>query len=369
MSHFTVLVIGDNPEKQLAPYHEFECTGTDDQYVQDIDQTDELRAEYEASSERKLKDPNGNLHEPHDDQFYRDPTEEEIAKHGIKMGTGGNSEIFWYSKDWGDGKGYRAKIKFIPEGYEQVEVKTSESETFAQWLKDYHGRSEVAFGSEPDLADEHKYGYTLLDEAGEVLKTIDRTNPNRKWDWWTIGGRWTGFFKLKEGAQGEAGRPGLMTGPAEKGWVDQCRKDAIDIEGTIQAKISRRMESYRAFHAILNGREIPSWETTREKHQGDIEAARTEYASHPVVHELRKAHFFDWDDLNMPEGQFIEGERKDAIRTFAVVKDGKWYEKGEMGWWGVVHEEMDANEWRDKFAELFDSLPGDTLLTIVDCHI
>jgi hypothetical protein len=28
MSHFTVLVIGDNPEEQLAPYHEFECTET-----------------------------------------------------------------------------------------------------------------------------------------------------------------------------------------------------------------------------------------------------------------------------------------------------------------------------------------------------
>lgn len=26
MSHFTVLVIGDDPELQLAPYHEYECT-------------------------------------------------------------------------------------------------------------------------------------------------------------------------------------------------------------------------------------------------------------------------------------------------------------------------------------------------------
>ncbi len=27
MSHFTVLVVGDNVEEQLAPFHEFECTG------------------------------------------------------------------------------------------------------------------------------------------------------------------------------------------------------------------------------------------------------------------------------------------------------------------------------------------------------
>ena len=31
MSHYTVLVIGDDPEKQLAPFHEFGCTGIDDE--------------------------------------------------------------------------------------------------------------------------------------------------------------------------------------------------------------------------------------------------------------------------------------------------------------------------------------------------
>jgi hypothetical protein len=46
MSHFVVLVIGDNVEQQLAPYHEFECTGRDDQYVVDIDITEEVRNEY-----------------------------------------------------------------------------------------------------------------------------------------------------------------------------------------------------------------------------------------------------------------------------------------------------------------------------------
>jgi hypothetical protein len=35
MSHFTVMVIGDNVDEQMAPYHEFECTGDDNEYVQD----------------------------------------------------------------------------------------------------------------------------------------------------------------------------------------------------------------------------------------------------------------------------------------------------------------------------------------------
>ena len=44
MSHFTVLVVGEDADKQLAPYHEFECTGVDDQYILDIDITDEARS-------------------------------------------------------------------------------------------------------------------------------------------------------------------------------------------------------------------------------------------------------------------------------------------------------------------------------------
>lgn len=55
MSHFAVLVIGENPEKQLAPYHEFECTGLNDQYVQSVDETEEFKAQMaEVISEKNM---------------------------------------------------------------------------------------------------------------------------------------------------------------------------------------------------------------------------------------------------------------------------------------------------------------------------
>jgi hypothetical protein len=50
MSHFAVLVIGDNPEAQLAPYHEFECTGKNDQYVQDLDETADMHKGFEKAT-------------------------------------------------------------------------------------------------------------------------------------------------------------------------------------------------------------------------------------------------------------------------------------------------------------------------------
>ena len=50
MSHFTVLVIGEEPELQLAPYHEFECTGEVDEYVQSIDKLDEATESFANST-------------------------------------------------------------------------------------------------------------------------------------------------------------------------------------------------------------------------------------------------------------------------------------------------------------------------------
>ena len=61
--------------------------------------------------------------------------------------------------------------------------------------------------------------------------------------------------------------------------------------------------------------------------------------------------------------------RSRALSTHAVVKDGVWYEKGAMGMWAVVHDEIDGQEWESRFSELLESLPDATRLTIVDCHI
>ena len=49
--------------------------------------------------------------------------------------------------------------------------------------------------------------------------------------------------------------------------------------------------------------------------------------------------------------------------------DGQWYERGQMGWWGIVKNEKDADTWGKEFNLLIDSLPDDTLLSAYDCHI
>ena len=63
----------------------------------------------------------------------------------------------------------------------------------------------------------------------------------------------------------------------------------------------------------------------------------------------------DWDKTGTP---------------FAFVDSyGRWYEKGEMGWWGIVSNEKDKGVFDEMFKKFVTKLDEDTKVTAVDCHI
>lgn len=67
MSHFSVLVISPTELTTetlgaiLQPWHEFECTGKDDQYVQDVDITEEALSSYHSDTMDMLRSPEGEV--------------------------------------------------------------------------------------------------------------------------------------------------------------------------------------------------------------------------------------------------------------------------------------------------------------------
>ncbi len=86
---------------------------------------------------------------------------------------------------------------------------------------------------------------------------------------------------------------------------------------------------------------------------------------------------WDWYEIGGRwDGYF--GQRKNVIKakhikkiepTFAVVHDGQWYERGEMGWWAVVSNEKSPEAWEAQFEAIINSLEPDDEVTLVDCHI
>lgn len=393
MSHFVVIVVGENPEDQLAPYHEFECTGKVDQYVESVDQTEEVRKEYAEHTRAMVRAPNGEVVSAYDDQFYRDPTPEETAKIGPIAGSGGGRGMSWSSRDWGDGRGYRTKIHDL-QGAEEVQVATNEVMTFREFVDYQYEREVLDPGQEPDLHGVHKFGWVEVDAAGEVVKVIDRTNPRRKWDWYELGGRWHGYFPLKRVGASAAvdltrftnmeggtqptdrallGRPGVFKNEPKANTCDQCCWGYVDIERARNEAGQAAREHFAEWRASFEKYERPvSWAEVHEKmFPGDIDKARSFYNGQPAIKSFKKNSIFGCPvkDIGFDEEAHVERARKLALVPFAILKDGKWHERGEMGWWGTVRDEKNPDSWEQQVQALFDDLAPETLVSAYDCHI
>ncbi len=161
------------------------------------------------------------------------------------------------------------------------------------------------------------------DAEGNPLTTY---NKNSKWDWYSVGGRWEGYFTLKDGTKS-----------------DSARKGDIDFK----AMSDERTEAAAA-----------RWDKAVKTCNGDNETDKNKrYWEYDINEEQWKAG----------KDAYIESARKTAINTFAVVKDGEWFEKGNMGWFACVTNEN--KQWPDEFESLLTGVPDDEILTLLDCHI
>ena len=325
MSHFTVLVVGKNWESQLEPFWELDLPEEElknDSRAEFRDTTDEDLERYNTGTIRKVIMPDGIMLDTWDESFKVEN-----------------------NKGWKEEK--------IPPELEQRDVPFKELYlTFESFMKNYNQQ-------EPN--ENGKYGYYY--------------NPNAKWDWYSMGGRWSGFFKLKDGSKPILGRPGVFNNdPEDFGEgirADQALKGDIDFDGMRKEYTKTQLEHYDEFHKILNGREFPIWDEVFKRYGKEkMKEARDEYWSNPVIKDLQTANFhFDFEVFLVPREEYESMSYHSSVTTYSILMNGTWYEKGQMGWWGMAANEKSQDNWNMEFSNLIDSLPDDTLLTIVDCHI
>ena len=243
----------------------------------------------------------------------------------------------------------------VEEGYKDVDK--NEYPTLAAYAEDY-------------------YGYEVDKETGEYGYW---ENPNKKWDWWVLGGRWSGKLLLKPGAEGEIGDSGFFGPEAKPGYVDQAKKKDIDFDGMMEgAAIDAREQFAKVMKALKGITEKPkTWSQIRSESE-TIEKAREVYHSQPAIVALREAKLRSYANCEIEhyhlheddsEDKYVNDCRCKAVQTFAVLIDGKWYERGEMGWFGVVSDEKLRYDWSAQFTDIIDSISEDAILSIVDCHI
>lgn len=162
-------------------------------------------------------------------------------------------------------------------------------------------------------------------------------NPNSRWDWYQIGGRWNGYLFTTEGKK-----------------TNVCMKGNIDFEARKRSVVQDNKALYKKYHEVAS-------------QYSDVccDAAKTAFIDAGIYIGWSYQH----KDFHVSESVFA---REDApacsfCTPFAAVVNGQWYEKGEMGWWGVVSNEKDT--WQGDFEKLMNTISYDDYIVVVDCHI
>ncbi len=281
MSHYQVLVIGENPEEQLKPYDE-------------------------------------NIELP---EYKTELVSEEEKKSFL--------DVYTKSKK---GRDYGAKNK----KEEKENSKLSFEELYKAHGEDWNGRTWK----------KHSNGEWWGDST---------YNPKSKWDWFEIGGRWAGSLKLKKDVKkSDYDEPNFSWGWDEKakkeilkeGLVDSAKKEDIDF--------SMDKEVYK--------RSLRFWELKVEEKK-------------PKNKKEEEMMEFSWDKKEYYIKKYKDKETyarlESSFSAYVVLKDGVWFESGQMGWFGCggATPEEEGKFQEDFYDKFIKDLPNETLITIVDCHI
>ncbi len=186
---------------------------------------------------------------------------------------------------------------------------------------------------------DRKYLEFEEDEDGSYDEEVGKTgwwqNPNAKWDWYRIGGRWISMLIPKKntksvGVVGDAG----MFSSAKLGRFDSMLVSDIDFE-------AMRQEAMK---------DLTPYDKLMEESYYLKEYLKKKYPN-------EEAYILD----------------STTFSTYAAVTpDGVWHSKGTMGWFGFGSDTVESsNEFRDSYREKFiePAIKNGWYMTIVDCHI
>jgi hypothetical protein len=399
MSHFSVLVrvpghIKENElesyiTKMMIPYKEYGCGEKDDeaskQYIEFHDEEDKYLKEYKTKTSEMIRLASGEQLCCYDDSFKN-------PKHRDTL-----LDITERTERW-----------VYPKDSKKIKVRhTKRFATFEEFMKGWHGsdnRDKV----------KNRYGYWQ--------------NPNKKWDWWTIGGRWTGHLKLDydpaadvdnyrrcmicggTGSRGDivysdsdtwarqptaAGHPVIGTG------CNGCHGTGFDMSWNLKPvgnylRINQlnwrdiRDKTYQAvqnfydqWEELCNGKEFPPFSGPRSlaldlgllDYKSTKELTGTEWKVIPWDKEdtPKKERRNRCDVLKPTTKEWLLENAFDyfiPIGSYARLDDTGWQSKGEMGWFGCSHDTVESvKEHSQGLVTWLKNGEQMDWLVVVDCHI
>lgn len=191
------------------------------------------------------------------------------------------------------------------------------------WMREYLN----AFSDEELFKIEIKEIKENINKDGDEYSTY---NPDSKWDWYEVGGRWSGLLISK---------------------VDGKEYNSLQIKDWDYDVFNTDELHYycRFWDVVVDGAEP----TKEEKEEHVFGLYNREYY-------LKKYG---------SKSNFIKCMC--TFSTYALLTpDGEWFAPGKMGWFGCSHAEPeDEFKWERDYIDLIKTFDPEYYVTIVDCHI
>lgn len=233
-----------------------------------------------------------------------------------------------------------------------------------EWTSGKNQYGEIALGDYEDLA-VYAQEYHGYDFREDIQQFGFWNNPNAKWDWYSVGGRWNGLLKLKKG-----------------GTTNQCLAEEIDWNAMEAKQRTRKENEWDVFHKHWDKNIWADLHPT----PSELETYTDWQKRNPQLNDIIPsiAHYvfannafkeMDWLTWGLNDVRRLVNETREEYSrakalTYAFIDtEGEWYQKGEMGWWGMSDEEKGTDNFDKAFWEMVNGLHPSVLVSVVDCHI
>lgn len=173
-------------------------------------------------------------------------------------------------------------------------------------------------------------------------------NPNSKWDWYVLGGRWDGFLLDTSGNR-----------------VNTGKKKDMDFYYMMNEAGKKAGELYDKVMAIWHG--LPAQypiDHFRNKATGQVD--RAAYNKQPRLVALETSReagsglYVNADDFLVDRDTYVENAKINRICTYAFLDKDGWVDKYDV---------KEDNKWNDVFLKKLKAIEPDSTISVFDCHV
>lgn len=207
-------------------------------------------------------------------------------------------------------------------------------------------------------------------------------NPNAKWDWYVIGGRWGGMLPVRAGAKrgvGDSHSMGETDDQRKPTRADYTRIADIDMDAVASQAQEEADKFWGEWVEFCDGKTFPGFDGPRDAahRMGLIDCKDATELTGNEWRTIKWGHqntpgvdrFDVLKEIDRDAAIALHKRMRGPLRPYAYLDGEGWHAPGRMGWWGISSDNAEQlGKYADQFMDWLKGGDRSDWAVIVDCH-